>query len=261
MEGLGAKHVEHLYHHGLVKKPADLYALTIQDVCSLPGWGKVSATKTIATIQDKRRVSLDRWIYALGIPLVGQKNAHTFAAYFQSLDEWLEVMNSVSRDDEYGKLAAERLFAELTALDGIGAECAEECLDFMRRNGDWVADFASCVVIQNPDIRTQATDSWLSGRNIVFTGTLPGMTRAEAKYIAESRGGHVLNTLTKTVDCLVMGEASGQKKTAAEKWGIPVITADQWHQWVMDQTPPFEWKETKKEGEEEQQEGQDADNP
>lgn len=238
IEGLGARHVAQFYHLGLVKKPSDWYRLTANDLRSLPGWGAVSAKKLVNAIQQRREVSLDRWIYSLGIPLVGQKNAQTLAGYFQTLDRWQNAMENME------STTAHPISVDLLALDGIGSECVEECLDFMRHNADWVKDFAHCVTIKEKQSR-QTTPSWLSGRTVVFTGTLPDMTRAEAKFIVESRGGQVLNTLTKSVDCVVVGEAGGQKQTIAQRFGIPTITSDQWHRWVVDQVPPFEWTSNK----------------
>lgn len=230
IDGLGAKQVAFLYEKGLVRIPGDVFRLTSDHLKNLEGWGEKSANQLINAIDRARRLSLHRWIYALGIPSIGYISAKALAQHYQTRHHFEDAIHRCA--DTTGR--EHPAYADLLAISGIGQDMVTELIAFMSNEKAWVLDLAHYVEIitENP-VRT-VQNAALFDKSIVFTGTFPNMTRAEAKKRAEDAGARVLTGLSQQVDFLVSGEKSGKKIEQALAWNITILNAAQW-QAVVDQ--------------------------
>jgi DNA ligase (NAD+) len=228
IDGLGAKQVAFLYEQGLVRIPGDLFRLTVDDLTPLDGWGEQSASQLITAVNKARTLSLHRWIYALGIPSVGYVSAKSLAQYYQTRDHFEHcIQRCVTEYDPTLRNVGDNAYTDLLNISGIGVDTAQEIMTFMSTEQEWVKDLAQYIdIVAERAQNTKMTP--LSDKTIVFTGTLPTMTRAEAKKRAEDAGARVLSGLSQRVDFLVSGEKSGKKIDQARSWNITVLDAEQW---------------------------------
>ena len=173
----------------------------------LKGWGAKSVDFLFAQLEARRAVPFDRFLVALSIPDVGPQTARQLSQHFAKLDDLRAA------DEE-----------ELTSIDGLGPEVVESLRGWFgsERNAAMLERlFAGGVVVQEGV--PVATDGAFSGKTVVFTGSLEGMTRAEAKERIRSMGGRVVSSVSQKVDYVVAGEAAGSKRTKAEKLGLDII--------------------------------------
>jgi len=205
VRGLGDKIVEQLIQRGLVHEPADFYQLTPGDFLSLEGFADVSANKLYKEIQAHREVSLDRFIYALGIRHVGSQTAIDLAKQCGSIKTFLG-------------LDQETLFQ----IDGIGEVVAQSILDFLKdkREHDKVERLLSEVRVPSVE---RVTNLPLSGTSWVLTGTLEAMSREEAKDKIRALGGDIGETVSKKTTYLVVGADPGSKVDKAKKLGVTTL--------------------------------------
>jgi DNA ligase (NAD+) len=225
IDGLGDERIEAFYDDKLIRTPGDIFRLRrhARDIEAREGWGAKSVDKLIQAIEARRTVALDRFIYALGIPQVGQATARLLARHYKSLRAWRKAMEDAAKDPE-GEAAQEldnieqigpSLAADLAAFFG---ECHNrETLDDLETELK-VEDFAAAAV----------TNSAISGKTVVFTGTLEKMTRPEAKSRAEALGAHVAGSVSKKTDLVVVGADAGSKAAKARELGVRTIDEDEW---------------------------------
>ena len=206
IDGLGRGIIAQLVDKGLVHDIADLYELKIDDLEPLEGFAEKSAAKLVAAIDESRQTELARFIFALGIQHVGIVAARELAEKFKDL------ASVMSADDD-----------ALLAIDGIGPEMARSVTSFFA-NPQNAAELQRLI---NRDIAfnvdSPAPKSAVAGKKFCFTGTLPTLSRPEAKRMAEKAGAKVSGTVTKDLDFLVAGEKSGSKLAKAANLGIKVI--------------------------------------
>lgn len=206
IEGLGSANVELLVSHGLVKTVADLYALTLEDVLTLPGFKDKSAGNLISAIEKSKGNELDRLIFALGIKGIGQRSATLLCEKFPSMDE---IMNASREDiasiENFGEILAENVH---TAMNEPHRITLIERLEQYGLNMTYT--------------RKESTGK-LEGLKFVLTGTLPTMTRDEAKALIESNGGKCSGSVSSKTDYVLAGEDAGSKLTKAQQLGISII--------------------------------------
>ena len=210
IEGLGVALAEQLLDRKLVKDVAGLYALTLDDLASLDRMAKKSASNVLAQIEESKSRDLWHLIYGLGIRHVGERTAGILARHFGSLD----------------RLAAASV-GELDEIREIGLTMAESI-------HDWFADSGNrelCARLTRSGVRTkladestrEQTDQRFAGKVFVLTGTLPGMTRDEARELIESNGGRVTGSVSKKTDFVLAGADPGSKFDKANQLGVKVI--------------------------------------
>jgi DNA ligase (NAD+) len=228
IEGLGEKHIKAFYDDGLIQSPQDIFTLAGRDRRSTArldareGWGGTSAAKLFAAIEARRRVKLDRFIYALGIPHVGEITGRLLARACGSIEAFRDAMLAAARD------RAGEAYAELDNIEGIGPTVAEAIADFFAEpHNVEVVDELLREVRPEP---LEAIDhaSPISGKTVVFTGTLEKMTRPEAKARAERLGAKVAGSVSKKTDYVVAGPGAGSKLKEAERLGLKVLSEDEW---------------------------------
>jgi DNA ligase (NAD+) len=192
---------------GLVGTVADLFTLTEDELRRLPRFGAVAARRLATAIDASRRVTLARFLAALGIPAVGLSTAKRLA-------------------DRFGTLAAIRRASEarLAATPRVGLAAARQIAAFLRRpsSAAVVDGLLRHGVIVTPG-RARATGA-LAGKTVVFTGTLATMTRTEAERLVEQHGGRAARTVTRTSDLVVAGVSPGSKLERARSSGIPIVS-------------------------------------
>lgn len=209
IDGLGEKMVERLLAHGLVKEIADIYALSVDDVAALPRCGRKSAEKLIKAIDASRDLSLERFIFALGIRHVGERTAQIVAQEAQS---WHGLMQ-LSRD-------------RLEKLDGVGPEIGNSIFEFLHDEAEIAAVermLARGVSPRYEDTGVATISGELKGLTAVITGTLTGLSRDEAKSALQRLGVKVANSVSRKTDFVVVGSDPGSKAQKADQLGVRIL--------------------------------------
>ena len=224
IEGLGGKHIETFFADGLIKAPGDIFRLPdrADEIKEREGWGKKSLEKMISALAERRRVALDRFIYALGIPQVGQATARLLAKQYSSLENWREAMKAACDPES-------EAYADLVNIDGIGPLVAADLLSFCAEahNAEVLDDLGGLLVVAE-FLASAARETPVAGRMVVFTGTLETMSRGEAKARAEALGAKVAGSVSKKTDYVVAGADAGSKARKATELGITVLDESAW---------------------------------
>ncbi len=226
VEGLGEKQIEQFYREGLITKPADIFTLAARDAKSATklkdreGYGETSVRNLFAAIEARRRIPLNRFIYALGIRHVGETNARRLARHFGTF----AALRAAARVAKEGSEAR----AEIDNIEGLGEVVAEAVADFFaeKRNEDQLDALLGCVTPL--PMEEVASASPIAGKTIVFTGSLERMTRDEAKAQAERLGAKVAASVSSKTDLVVAGPGAGSKLAKAAELGIETIDEEQW---------------------------------
>ncbi len=227
IEGLGDKIIEEFYHDGLIQSPSDIFTLAARNERSLKklkdreGWGEASVKKLFEAIDQRRKIGLDRFIFALGIRHVGDTTARVLARSYGSAEHFRDQMIAASHRDE-------EAWSELNALDGIGAIVAEAITQFFGEGHNIEVVNELLKHVTPTPLAAVAGSSPVSGKTVVFTGALEMMTREEAKSMAERLGAKVAGSVSKKTDLLVAGPGAGSKLKEAEKHGVEVIDEAEW---------------------------------
>ena len=224
VEGLGEKTIGEFYHDGLIRGPADIFSLPKHEaaIAGREGWGETSARNLSRAIAARRRIPLARFIYALGIRRIGEANARLLARHYGAYDRFRSAMQQAIDP------ASEQRHT-LDSILGIGPAIAEELAGFFAepRNVATLAELEREITIEH-EAPERATASPLSGKTVVFTGTLASMTRAEAKARAEALGAKVTDSVSHTTDLLVAGAEAGSKARKASELGVRTISEQEW---------------------------------
>jgi DNA ligase (NAD+) len=232
IEGLGEKHIRKFYEEGIIKSPVDLFLLE-QKVEALnlekrEGWGKQSVSNLVAAINKARVISFDRLIYALGIPQIGNITAKQLAYFYKIPMAFFEAVTKLeqSETEEY---------QSLRSLDGIGDSIISDifCFFYDENNKILFNQLLNCLTII--PVEKQKNDGKLSGKVVIFTGTLQKMSRNEAKVVAERLGAKVASSISKKVDLVIVGEDAGSKLREAQTLGIQVIDESGWFALINDE--------------------------
>jgi DNA ligase (NAD+) len=225
IEGLGEKTLQEFYDEGLARSPVDLFHLPEHEaaIAARDGWGELSAANLSRAIAARRRITLERFIYALGIRRIGTANAKLLARHYGSFAAWRSQMLAATTVG-----SEER--SDLGSILGIGPAIAEELADFFMepRNIATLDDLAALLTIEPPP--AAAREGALSGKTVVFTGTLETVTRPEAKARAEAMGARVADSVSRKTDLVVVGADAGSKARRAAELGVRCISEAEWLQ-------------------------------
>ena len=231
IEGLGDKIIEDFYQTGIIKSPADIFTLKERngnftiDLFSASddglhierkdGWGEKSANNLFNAINDRRTISFPRFIYALGIRQVGTATARLIAKNYTSFQNFQEKM--IARDT-----------IQLLEIDGIGPTMEKDIVEFFaeEHNTKTIRDLLNQIKIED-FIDSTNYNTLISGKIVVFTGTLEKMTRNEAKAKALSLGAKVAGSVSKNTDYLVIGTDAGSKAKKAADLEVTTLTEDE----------------------------------
>ena len=209
IEGFGSAIVESLIEKNLIKSPADIYYLTLEDISSLWKSGSTAAKKLLKAVEASKQQDVSRLIFALGIRQVGSKAGKVLAGHFGSLDKLMEAT-----------------IEELTEVSDIGAITAQNI-------ADWFAQPQSQHLVErlreagvNFESKRVITDDRFAGKIFVLTGALSKFTREEATEKIELFGGKASGSVSKKTSFVVVGENAGSKERKARELGIPILSED-----------------------------------
>ena len=223
IDGLGEKTIQEFYDLGWLHQPADIFHLSEHKAALLAreGWKTRSVENLMAAIEQRRAIALERVIFGLGIRRVGATNAKLLARHYGSFAHWREQMLLATTVGSEERLA-------LGSILGVGPALADELAAFFTetRNRDALERLAQELQVQ--DAAAAADGGALSGKIIVFTGTLATMTRPEAKARAEQLGARVTDSVSKKTDLVVLGADAGSKAKKAAELGVKTITEAEW---------------------------------
>ncbi|MDC0328977.1 NAD-dependent DNA ligase LigA [Candidatus Pelagibacter sp.] len=199
IDGFGKKIVENFWNSKLIKLPQDIFNLNYNEVENLEGWGKLSATNLKFSIDQKKKISLDRFIYSLGIRHIGQENAKLMARHLKTAKNFL-------------KLSEGRNIESLSNIDGIGTIQTQSIKNFFLNKTnmkvlselDRNLKIVNMVLINNKGL--------LKDKTFMLTGKLNGVSRAEAKSLIEQNSGKIISNVNKKLDYLITGEKPTVKK-------------------------------------------------
>ncbi|UFN47430.1 NAD-dependent DNA ligase LigA [Roseomonas sp. OT10] len=231
IDGLGIENVEQLHREGLVATPADLFRLApkAEAMRAWPGWGaktKGGASRKVENllkaIEARRRPSLERFLFALGIRRIGEQNAKLLARHYHTVEAWREAMLAA-------RVVGSEAREALGSIQGIGPAIAQELVEFFAepRNLDALDDLLTEVT---PEPAEAVAEGVLSGKSVVFTGSLETMTRQEAEARAEVLGAKVVKSVSKKTDFVVVGTDAGSKATKAAELGLRVLSEADWRE-------------------------------
>jgi len=204
IEGLGKKIVENFCKLKLIKYPQDIFNLDYQVIGSLDGWGKQSIENLKYSINEKKNISLDRFIYSLGIRHIGLENAKILSKHFKTFDKF----KSLSNEDSY---------AELLNIDGIGETQINSIKNFFSNkiNLEVLEKLQNILNITNKLIEKKS--GLLKNQTFMLTGKLSGISRAEAKSLIEDNSGTTVSSVTKKLDYLIVGDKPTKRKVETAK--------------------------------------------
>ncbi|MEG6509131.1 NAD-dependent DNA ligase LigA [Methyloligella sp. 2.7D] len=228
IEGLGEKNIQSFYDENLISSPPDIFKLEAENEArktklqDREGWGPLSVSNLFKAIDERRRIGLDRFIYALGIRHVGEITARLLARSYGDFETFRNAMQAAGEGEE------SEAYKELLSIDGIGKTAAEALIDFFAEphNRDVLDELVHYVTPEPLEQADQSTP--ISGKRVVFTGSLEQMTRSEAKATAERLGAKVSGSVSKNTDIVVAGPGAGSKLKNAKELGVEVLTEDEW---------------------------------
>ena len=216
IDGFGKKIVENFWNLGLIKLPYDIFKLDYNEVEKLEGWGKLSVSNLKFSIDQKKKISLERFIYSLGIRHIGQENAKLIAKHLKS---------SIN----FFKLSEITNIEKLSNIDGIGEIQIKSIKVFFsnKTNLDVLSKLNEELSILN--IISINKEGPLKDKTFMLTGKLNGISRAEAKSLIEQNSGKIINNVNKKLDYLIIGEKPTIKKVNnAKELKVKVINQDEW---------------------------------
>lgn len=230
IEGLGEKQILAFWQEGLVKEPADIFALARRNndeatidppLQEWEGWGETSVRNLFAAIDLRRNIGIDRFLYALGIRHVGQATARLLARHYETPERFLDAMAAAQDRDG-------QAFHDLVDIDGIGPKVAGIIIEFFAEphNLTAVEDLRAEILVE--DAEPVESESEIAGKTVVFTGTFETVTRAEAKAKAEMLGAKVASSVSVKTDYVVAGPGAGSKLKKAQELELTVLSEADW---------------------------------
>ncbi len=220
IEGLGDKQINLFYKKGLIRDYADIFDLVAKRaiVVNFEGWGTLSFDNLINAIDQKKKIELSKFIYSLGIRFVGQINAKLISSAFSNIEEFKNFFESEND-----------IVNTLENTDGLGPKVIQSFVEYssIKSNKKQILKLIKKVELFIK--KTDTVKSKITGKKIIFTGTLSLMSRAEAKSKAEKLGAKVVSSISKSTDILVSGENSGSKLKKAKELGVTVMNEKEWN--------------------------------
>ena len=221
IDGLGKKVIDQFWDLTLIKEPADIFSLNYERIIKLDGWGDLSISNLKKAIRKSQTISLDKFIFSIGIRHIGQENAKILASFFVSIKEFSKLFDAKFRL---------KILSNLVDLDGIGETQINSINNFFSNNTNIriTKDLVQKLSIKS--FSQQSIDGKFSNKKIMFTGGFQNMSRSEAKAIVEQNGGKVLGAVSKKLDFLVVGESKPTKKKIdqARKMSVKIILEKDW---------------------------------
>jgi DNA ligase (NAD+) len=209
----------------LVKTPSDIFNLDYLKITNLAGWGKLSAGNLKTAIKNSSNITLDKFIYSLGIRHIGEENAKLLGNFFISIKNFIELLNISKRKN---------LLKNIDELDGIGSAQLKSLEGFFsnKSNCEIILSLNKNLKIENSKVLNK--NGKLSGKTIMFTGGFEKISRSEAKSLVEENGGKVLGSISKKLNILVTGnnKPTKSKIKKAKELGINITQESDWYKFL-----------------------------
>ena len=216
IDGFGKKIVETFWNLKLIRSPQDIFNLDYDKIKKLEGWGQLSVSNLKFSIKQKINISLDRFIFALGIRHIGQENAKLIARHLKSPGNFFKLSNNKNIDNLYN-------------INGIGNTQIQSITKFFlnKTNLNVLSELEKNLKIQNMVLIDNK--GLLNNKTFMLTGKLNGVSRAEAKSLIEQNSGKIINNVNKKLNYLIVGEKPTTKKiNTARKLNIKIIDQKEW---------------------------------
>ena len=215
--------------------PVDIFTLQKRDARAKKlrdreGYGETSVHNLFAAIDARRKIELNRLIFALGIRHVGEGNAKLLARQYGSFERFEQPWRRPQRADRSDNHS--EAYADLNNIGGIGDIVADAVVEFFAETRNVKALNDLLAEIEVLPVEQARSDSAVAGKTVVFTGSLEEFTRDEAKASAERMGAKISGSVSKKTDLVVAGPGAGSKLKDAEKFGVKVISEDEWLQLI-----------------------------
>jgi DNA ligase (NAD+) len=232
IDGLGEKQIDYFFEQGWVTEPADIFTLEARNgkkfkLEDIEGYGKTSVSNLFASISARREISLERFIYALGIRHVGETTAYELSRGYGSWGAFHDAVLAVAKGDEQTR-------TEMDALDQIGDTVIDALAAYFKEKHNLGIVERLTREVRILDAENPATNTAVAGKTVVFTGALEKMTRDEAKAMAKRLGAKPSGSVSAKTDYLVAGPdvQTSSKLTKAREAGVTVLTEDEWFELI-----------------------------
>lgn len=232
IDGLGKKQIAFLLHQSLIADPVDIFCINEKNNNSLlklqnmQGFGEKSVGNLFTAIEQAKKVTLSKFIYALGIRHVGESNAKLLAKEFRTASNFAESMHKLAKGDQ-------EIYQKLNNLDGIGEKILLDVIDFFDIGQNLSITYRLLDILTIEDYKEdRISNDILTNKVVVFTGTLVSLSRAEAKTQAETLGARVSGTVSSSTDLLIAGADAGSKLKKARELGVKVINEAEWKELI-----------------------------
>ncbi len=215
IDGLGKKVVENFWNLKLIRLPQDIFNLDYNKISKLEGWGNLSVSNLKYSIDQSKKVSLDKFLYAIGIRHIGIENAKLLAEHTKSIKNFISFVNK-------------KKFNDFLNIDGIGQTQISSLKKFFENKSNYKIIEKLSSLLNISDIKLNR-DGKLLNNTFMFTGKLSNMSRAEAKSLIEKNSGSVVSSVNKNLQYLIIGEKPTNRKVVqAKELGIKVLSQKEW---------------------------------
>ncbi len=215
IDGLGKKVVENFWDLNLIRFPQDIYNLNYKKILNLEGWGDLSVSNLKYSIEKSKKVSLDRFLYGIGIRHIGLENAKLIAEYAKSIKNFMSYVNK-------------KKFSEFLNIDGIGDTQVKSLNKFFNNKLNYSVFKKLSSLLNISDLKLNKNGKFLND-TFMFTGKLLGISRAEAKSLVEKNSGSVVSSVNKKLKYLIVGEKPTNRKVKqAKELGIKILSQKEW---------------------------------
>ena len=224
IEGLGKKVVDNFWNKKLVKYSYDIFNLDINILKKFDGWGEKSITNLKNSINKSKKISLERFIFSLGIRHIGQENAKILAKHFLNVQKFFETSKKLNKDNQ-------RHLDELQSIDGIGNSQTESLKKFFSNDKNLKIVSKLIDLLNVEDYKHLSKKTPISGKSIMFTGGFEDRSRSELKSLAESLGAKIVSSISKKTDFLVAGpqKPTIRKINEAKNLNIKILSEEDWN--------------------------------
>ena len=222
IEGLGGKNLKKFWKEKFIKYQYDIFYLDKykNDIINKEGFGEKSYSNLINSINLKKTISLEKFIYSLGIPQIGQRTSNLLSKHFKNFKDWFDSIKNLNN---------KKMYEHYINIDGIGPDVVDDIKNFFDEEKIEIVKKLSQALnkIEEYKFSTQLNTK-LSEKIIVFTGTLENMSRSEAKSKAEELGAKVTNSVSNNTDYVIVGKDSGSKEKKARELNVKVLNENEW---------------------------------
>jgi len=229
IEGLGKKNLKKFWKDKFIKYPYDIFYLNKykNEIINKEGFGEKSYLNLINSINLKKTISLEKFIYSLGAPQVGQRTSNLLSKHFKNFKSWFKSIKNLSNGDI-------KIYDHFINIDGIGPDVVDDIKNFFNKEKNEIVRKLSKALDKIEEYKfTKQTNSKLSEKIIVFTGTLEKMSRSEAKSKAEELGAKVTNSVSNNTDYVIAGKDSGSKEKKARELNVKILNENEWIKFLI----------------------------